>query len=201
MLIYYLYKKTHNITDLKYLGRTTQNPFTYKGSGIYWKNHLKIHGINIRTDIIGIYNTLKELKEAGIYYSKLWNIVDDKQWANLISEEGFGAASGEDSIAHRPEIKEKARQRFLDNNPMKRPEIVSKFMGKNNPMKNLEIAAKCGGKKAKDYSFINPQGELIQVHNLHKFCRENKLDQRNMNAVNKGKTKSHRGWKCGGNNV
>jgi len=31
----YLYKKTHNVTGLQYLGKTTRNPFTYKGSGVY----------------------------------------------------------------------------------------------------------------------------------------------------------------------
>jgi hypothetical protein len=52
----YLYIKTHNITGLKYFGKTTKvNPYAYTGSGEYWLNHLKIHGNNISTEIIGFF--------------------------------------------------------------------------------------------------------------------------------------------------
>jgi len=37
----YLYVKIHNVTKLKYFGKTTKNPYNYKGSGLYWKRHLK----------------------------------------------------------------------------------------------------------------------------------------------------------------
>ena len=40
----YLYVKQHSVTGLKYFGRTEcKNPFRYKGSGSYWKKHLKKH--------------------------------------------------------------------------------------------------------------------------------------------------------------
>ena len=45
--ITHLYIKTHNITGLKYFGKTIGNPYSYKGSGTYWNNHLKKHGNNI----------------------------------------------------------------------------------------------------------------------------------------------------------
>jgi hypothetical protein len=32
----YLYKKIHNKTGLKYLGKTTQNPYSYQGSDTGW---------------------------------------------------------------------------------------------------------------------------------------------------------------------
>lgn len=38
----YLYVKTHNITGLKYLGKTNnKDPHSYKGSGKYWILHCK----------------------------------------------------------------------------------------------------------------------------------------------------------------
>jgi len=41
----YLYKKTHNITGLQYLGKTiSKDPYSYTGSGVRWTNHLKKHG-------------------------------------------------------------------------------------------------------------------------------------------------------------
>ena len=79
MNIYHLYVKTHNITNLKYLGYTSQNPFIYPGSGVYWKNHLKIHSNDVSTEILGTYETKKELKEVGLYYSELWDVVKSDQ--------------------------------------------------------------------------------------------------------------------------
>ena len=44
-LMFYLYIKTHSKTGLKYLGYTQKkDPFSYTGSGTYWKRHLKKHG-------------------------------------------------------------------------------------------------------------------------------------------------------------
>lgn len=88
--MYYLYIKTHNVTGLKYLGQTKSDPHKYKGSGIYWKRHLKNHGNDVTTDIIGIYSTKKELKEKGIFFSKLYDVVKSREWANLIFETGDG---------------------------------------------------------------------------------------------------------------
>lgn len=90
----YLYVKTHNITGLKYLGSTSQDPHKYKGSGIYWNLHIKKHGNDVNTKILGIYETNKELKPIGIYYSKLWNIVESEEWANLTEEAGYGGVPG-----------------------------------------------------------------------------------------------------------
>ena len=86
----YLYLKTHNDTGLKYLGKTTQNPFVYKGSGVYWQSHLKKHGENVTTEILGEFETLEEFAEVSLYYSKLWNVKDNKEFANLIDESGDG---------------------------------------------------------------------------------------------------------------
>lgn len=48
--------------------------------------------------------------------------------------------------------------------------------------------------RQKDYKFINPQGEVVELTNLNKFCRDNNLTQTNMSAVNAGKNKHHKGW-------
>lgn len=47
---------------------------------------------------------------------------------------------------------------------------------------------------SKNYRFISPSGEVIEIYNLNKFCRENNLCNRHMNSVNLGKRKHHRGW-------
>lgn len=86
----FLYKKTHNKTGLKYLGKTQQDPYKYKGSGTYWTRHLAIHGNDVSTEILLETEDPNELKQVGIYYSTLWNVVDSDEWANLKLENGDG---------------------------------------------------------------------------------------------------------------
>jgi hypothetical protein len=87
----YLYVKTHNKTGLKYLGKTVnEDPYNYPGSGTRWRNHLEKHGYDYTTEILLETDSEEELKEKGIYYSNLWNIVESKEWANLMIEQGDG---------------------------------------------------------------------------------------------------------------
>lgn len=67
----YLYVKTHNITKLKYFGKTKKDPYIYKGSGKYWLNHIKKHGYDVTTEIIYQSTNLNDIKEKGIYFSEL----------------------------------------------------------------------------------------------------------------------------------
>jgi hypothetical protein len=81
----YLYKKTHNKTGLMYLGKTTRNPYKYKGSGDYWIPHINKHGYDVTTEILRECQTNEEVKE----------------WANLKPEEGTGGFN------HTPELTRK----------------------------------------------------------------------------------------------
>lgn len=92
-MTYYLYVKTHNETGLKYLGQTSSDPYTYRGSGTRWKNHLKKHGNNVSTEILLETDDKSDLKEKGIKYSKLYDVVKSQEWANLKVEEGDGGWS------------------------------------------------------------------------------------------------------------
>ena len=91
----YLYVKTHDKTGLKYLGKTTKDPYTYLGSGVDWKSHLKEHGKEHTTEILRECQTNQELNEWGRYYSNLWNVVESKDWANRIPETGGGQCGPE----------------------------------------------------------------------------------------------------------
>lgn len=89
-IMIYLYLKTHNKTGLKYLGKTKNNPYTYRGSGKRWLSHLKVHGNDVTTEILRLCETNDEVREWGLKYSKQWNIVDDNSFANLTEERGDG---------------------------------------------------------------------------------------------------------------
>ena len=85
----YLYKKTHNETGLQYLGKTiSKDPYKYPGSGVHWTRHLNKHGNNVTTEILRECKTEKELVKWGKHYSNLYNVVESKDWANLIEEAG-----------------------------------------------------------------------------------------------------------------
>lgn len=86
----YLYLKTHNQTGLKYLGKTTKDPFQYHGSGVYWKNHLRKHGYDITTEILFQTKDKKEFEKVSLEYSEKWDISNNNEFANLIEERGQG---------------------------------------------------------------------------------------------------------------
>jgi hypothetical protein len=98
MTIYYLLIKTHKNTGLKYLCQTKQKNYKrYRGSGVDWSVHLKIHGSrHVSTEVVIQTTSKDELKWWGRYYSALYNVVgaqDDfgnKIWANKIIECGGG---------------------------------------------------------------------------------------------------------------
>ena len=65
----YLYIKTHNKTGLKYFGKTIFDPYSYNGSGKYWRRHLKKYGCDITTKIYGCYNDKNKCMEDAIKFS------------------------------------------------------------------------------------------------------------------------------------
>ena len=85
-----LYLKTHNKTGRKYLGKTVQDPYKYRGSGIHWDRHLKKHGNDVTTEVLFQTEDEEEFKGVGLYYSKLWNIVESDDFLNFTNEEGQG---------------------------------------------------------------------------------------------------------------
>ena len=48
---------------------------------------------------------------------------------------------------------------------------------------------------AKEYVFLSPEGERVNIYNLSKFCRNNNLNRASMGMVNAGKHDHHKGWK------
>lgn len=89
---YYLYIKTSPL-GLKYLGKTTKNPFKYKGSGKIWKRHLKKHNfksVDIQTEIIIETDNEEILIKKGIEISLKYDVVKSNEWANLRIENGDG---------------------------------------------------------------------------------------------------------------
>jgi hypothetical protein len=114
----YLYIKTHNKTGLKYFGKTTQDPFAYKGSGKYWIRHLKVHGNDVSTEVYGVYTNNDECLTAARCFSEENDIVQSADWANLVIEslDGGDTSKTERYIKSLPKmIEKKKRFRWWNN--------------------------------------------------------------------------------------
>ena len=122
-------------TGLMYLCKTSSlvgNPYLYLGSGVAWLKHVKAHKSFVVTCIIGEYETKTELFEAGMYYSKLYDVVKSPNWANLTEERGNGGLIGTGQVGRHWKIR--------DTSNMKKPKtktekVISghkRRMGKNN---------------------------------------------------------------------
>jgi hypothetical protein len=126
--MFYLYLKTHNKTRLKYLGYTSKDPFKYKGSGHYWRRHIKKHGNDVTTEILGKYDIMEDITKNGLYYSNKWNVVNSDEFANLKEESGFGGSYG-------LETRKKMSENFnydVDRWPKERRELQSKITTERN---------------------------------------------------------------------
>jgi hypothetical protein len=116
----YLLVKEHVDTGLKYLCKHVASSFPecekYKGSGTYWKRHLKKYGNNIKTTCLFVTEDEKQFREVAKKYSLEYDIINSKEWANLCNEEGQGGNTIVDKKTHgektkhglhKPEVREK----------------------------------------------------------------------------------------------
>lgn len=117
----YLYLKTHNKTGLMYLGKTVKDPFKYHGSGKRWKNHLKVHGKDITTEILFQTEDIDEFRIVALIFSHALDIVESDSYANLTPENGEGGDTFSGK-KHSTETIKLMKERAKDRPPM--PEEV-----------------------------------------------------------------------------
>ena len=185
MNTYYLYKKTHKQTGLKYLGFTKHDPNKYKGSGVYWLSHLAEHGYEVDTEIIFETSSKKVIKEKGLWYSQLWNIVESNEWANLKPEGGEGGGvPGQNKGKSRP----KEHCDAMRSGWQRRRDAGLKINPWNTGLTGLKGPCK-------STTFISPSGEYLTFESMKQGCKELNLIYTKMSAVKNGHASHHRGWK------
>ena len=213
-----LYVKTHNVTGLKYLGQTSKSdPHKYTGSGKYWLKHLKKHGKNWTTEILCEAKNKQTVNEMGIYYSKLWNVVESNEWANLKPESGDGAASGiynpmrnptvfkkQQAIIKSSAVKEKHRLATVE--AMNRPEVKEKLrLARNtNEYKDFlkttlnrpELLANRGGKNNShyDHTMYKFKHTTGVVEHCTAFELRTKYNLPSLSRLVNGEYKVSKGW-------
>ena len=81
-----LYVKTHNKTGFKYFGKTTRLDcvHTYKGSGIHWQRHLKVHGNDYTTELLGIWQDSERMQKFAVEFCQNNDVVKSEKWANMV---------------------------------------------------------------------------------------------------------------------
>ena len=116
----YLLVKEHLDTGLKYLCKRVASSFSecekYKGSGVYWRKHLKKYGNNVKTYCIFVTENKEEFRKVAKKYSEKYNVTYSNEWANLCDEQGEGGNTVIDKkehgrktkeALHKPEIRKK----------------------------------------------------------------------------------------------
>lgn len=218
----YLYKKTHNVTGLKYLGKTTIDPHKYKGSGKYWKLHIKKHGYDVTTEILKECRNNEEVKYWGSYYSKLWNIVRSDAWANLMEEKGDGVSSEQaHNQWHQLDWREKQvdsrKKSWINNKERKAKQIaVVKNLWADKEFREKQFSAvkklwedpayrKIMHRFGKNHprcdntirEWIYDDGTVEKSTTYEMYTKYN-LTRNLLTRIIKGKAKSHRGWRLKG---
>jgi hypothetical protein len=85
-----LYIKQCPHCGIKYFGKTIRDDIEiYKGSGLYWQEHLKHHGV----EPIHLWNskwyTDKSIMRFASLFSRMNKISESQNWANLKEENGL----------------------------------------------------------------------------------------------------------------
>lgn len=111
----HLYVKTHNVTGLKYFGRTIKDPFKYKDSGLYWRRHIEKYGNDVTTEVVGTFIHEDELHSFAEKFSRDNDIVDSPLWANLITETGYAGIQGwSPDLERRSKMSENSKAMWSD---------------------------------------------------------------------------------------
>lgn len=132
----FIYITTNLVNGKRYLGQRSfdrRGWENYLGSGIRFKKALEKYGEeNFYRDIILICNSEEELNNAEYDLSVFFNVVESKNWYNLVL--GGGTSRGwHPSKETRTKISEKAKERFSD--PTQHPMYGKhNLQGKDNPM-------------------------------------------------------------------
>jgi hypothetical protein len=163
----YLYIKKHNVTGLKYFGKTKQDPYKYNGSGVYWTSHLKKHGYSVETIWCKLFNDEKELIDFAINFSNKNKIVESSDWANLMLENGSTGGLTEITLRGRKRISESKKGKS-------RPQSVIDALSKPKTSSHKENISRSTSKTWKIIDKLN--GNIIITANLKSWCFENKIN-------------------------
>lgn len=167
----YLYVKTHRKTGLKYLGKTvSKDPYKYRGSGNYWRAHIKKHGYDVDTEILHECQSNEEVREWGLHYSHLLDVVNardehgNKIWANLREEAGDGLTSEQAKQLAITRVEDGTHH--LLSGEIQRQTNLKRVADGTHPFLGGEIARQNNMKRVEDGTHPFLDGEIARQRNL-----------------------------------
>lgn len=196
-----VYKISFSGCDRVYIGSTTRWPYrrTQHLRGLKMQKHFNQflqrasnkYGLEtVLIEPIEFCSKTDELKDKEQHWIDFYDSSNPERGFNLVK---IVVKTGTVGYKFTEEQRKKASEMVTDR--MKDPnerEKISKTVAET-LSKNPDAY---GGKfKAKKFSLLNPSGELVEVENLNKFCRENNLDYKPMIDVANKKRKEYEGWK------
>lgn len=179
----YLYIKQHTVTGLLYFGKTVlahDKMLEYRGSGTYWKKHLRTHG---KKHIVTLWYCLfydqDTIREFALMCSECWDIIRAKDsngkkiWANLVYETGTYATnmSGENNPFY-------GKRHSAESNEKNRLAHTGKLHSDNSIEKMIKSRT---GKPCKEsaklkISIANKNKRKSDIHKLHlKEAKSNQI--------------------------
>jgi group I intron endonuclease len=207
-----IYKITNNINNKVYIGQTIET-IKKRWSRHTWKCTIKRNAMAITNAIIkygkenfiieqiDIAKSIEELNEKEIYYIDLYNSMSPNGY-NLVT----GGGNKRLSELTKRKISESNKGRIVSDETRKKLSDSHKGV-KLSDERRLKMSISNKGKKPsentinasikshqKEYTLLNPEGEIITFINMAKFCRENNLSNAKLCLVASGKRKSHKGW-------
>lgn len=70
-----------------------KDPVKYKGSGLHWQRHLKVHGNDVTTIWYQQFTDENAIVEYATNFSIANNIIESTEWSNLKNENGLDGGS------------------------------------------------------------------------------------------------------------
>jgi hypothetical protein len=184
----YIYVITNLTNNKKYVGKKkiVKNHENYFGSSKYLKEDIaKLGKNNFKKEIIEYCLDAKELELREIYYQKLWNVRESKDWYNLhIQNENFDTTGRKYNLrkhikkklwpeSRRKKYSERLKANNINNFPGVREERSKRLKTGYNPFKDPEIAHKIWLiKHYKPFKIKTPAGIIVVVDNKADFKRK-----------------------------
>jgi group I intron endonuclease len=136
----------------------------------------------------------ESLRSKEQYWIDFYNSTDPKFGWNLVKKVDTAGTSGyKFTEEQKKKMSHSAKTRMK--NKQERDKI-SKSIAKK--LKNNAFSF--GGKfHAKSFNLIDPQGAVVKIYNLCKFCRDNDLNYSKMISVANGRLIEYNGWKLDAN--
>ena len=176
----------------------------YKGSGVYWKRHMRKHGRDIEVGLLGVYFDKERCLAAAEQFCEEHQISSSPEWANLIPENGLdGAPMGE---AHpmfgkpSPCIGQKrpwVGKKGSDNPMWGKPGAmlgIPKPKGKDSPLYGRK-RPEGGGKKPHAVIRIDADGAETRYDSVADAARALEVSRSCIHTVCTGKNKTGAGYK------